>query len=298
MSNRSRRPTTSSSPASAPPRRSAGPRRRPGRPCWTARSASSALTEPWAEKYDLPVRIYAPLAVDPTEVLPRVEARRLDRCQQVALDRRPGGLDGRRARPSVDPERLGVVVGTGIGGALTLLGQDDILEQQGVRKVAVLTVPMLMPNGPAAAVGLWAKARGGVHAPVSACASGAEAHRLGLPADQGRGARHRHRRRRRGLHSPAADGRLRPDAGDEHPQRRPAGRVPAVRHGARRLRARRGRRHHGAGAAPTTRRPAARRSTAGWPASGCPTTRTTSPRRSRRARVRRGRSPRRSRRPA
>ena len=41
-------------------------------------------------------------------------------------------------------------------------------------KVAVLTVPMLMPNGPAAAVGLWAKARGGVHAPVSACASGSE----------------------------------------------------------------------------------------------------------------------------
>jgi 3-oxoacyl-[acyl-carrier-protein] synthase II len=77
--------------------------------------------------------------------------------------------------PELDPERLGVVVGTGIGGALTLLGQDDILEQQGVRKVAVLTVPMLMPNGPAAAVGLWAKARGGVHAPVSACASGAEA---------------------------------------------------------------------------------------------------------------------------
>jgi 3-oxoacyl-[acyl-carrier-protein] synthase II len=67
-----------------------------------------------------------------------------------------------------------VVIGTGIGGALTLLGQDDILEQDGVRKVAVLTVPMLMPNGPAAAVGLWAKARGGVHAPVSACASGAE----------------------------------------------------------------------------------------------------------------------------
>jgi 3-oxoacyl-[acyl-carrier-protein] synthase II len=75
----------------------------------------------------------------------------------------------------MDLERLGVVVGTGIGGALTLLGQDDMLEQSGVRKVAVLTIPMLMPNGPAAAVGLWAKARGGVHAPVSACASGAEA---------------------------------------------------------------------------------------------------------------------------
>ncbi|WP_395725589.1 beta-ketoacyl-[acyl-carrier-protein] synthase family protein [Nakamurella sp.] len=132
-----------------------------------------ALTEPWAEKYDLPVRIYAPLVVEPSEVLSRVEARRLDRCQQVALvAAREAWADA--GAPEMDLERLGVVIGTGIGGALTLLGQDDILEQDGVRKVAVLTVPMLMPNGPAAAVGLWAKARGGVHAPVSACASGAE----------------------------------------------------------------------------------------------------------------------------
>lgn len=134
----------------------------------------TALTEPWAEKYDLPVRIHAPLAVDPSEVLSRVEARRLDRCQQVALvAAREAWADA--GAPELDLERLGVVVGTGIGGALTLLGQDDLLEQDGVRKVAVLTVPMLMPNGPAAAVGLWAKARGGVHAPVSACASGSEA---------------------------------------------------------------------------------------------------------------------------
>ena len=148
------------------------------------------LLEPWAEKYDLPVRIYAPLAVEPTEVLSRVEARRLDRCQQVALvAAREAWADA--GAPEMDPERLGVVVGTGIGGALTLLGQDDILEQTGIRKVAVLTIPMLMPNGPAAAVGLWAKARGGVHAPVSACASGAEAHRLGLPDDQVRRTRRR-----------------------------------------------------------------------------------------------------------
>ena len=86
-----------------------------------------ALTEPWAEKYDLPVRIYAPLAVEPTEVLSRVEARRLDRCQQVALvAAREAWAD--TGSPELDPERIGVVVGTGIGGALTLLGQDDILE--------------------------------------------------------------------------------------------------------------------------------------------------------------------------
>lgn len=138
------------------------------------RNGVTALDEPWVAEYDLPVRIAAPLAVDPTEILPRVEARRLDRCQQVAMvAAREAWADA--GSPEVDPDRLGAVVGTGIGGALTLLGQDDLLEQQGLRKVAVLTIPMLMPNGPAAAVGLWAKARGGVHAPVAACASGAEA---------------------------------------------------------------------------------------------------------------------------
>lgn len=134
----------------------------------------TTLNEPWVDRFELPVRIHAPLAVEPTDVLERVEARRLDRCQQVALiAAREAWADA--GSPEVDPERLGAVVGTGIGGALTLLGQDDLLETEGLRKVAVLTIPMLMPNGPAAAVGLWAKARGGVHAPVSACASGAEA---------------------------------------------------------------------------------------------------------------------------
>src|SRR6476646_8334765 len=137
-------------------------------------SGVKTLDDPWVDKYDLPVRINAPLKVEPDQVLARVEARRLDRCQQVALvAAREAWADA--GAPELDPERLGVVVGTGIGGARPLLGQHDILDQQGVRKVAVLTVPMLMPNGPAAAVGLWAKARGGVHAPVSACASGAEA---------------------------------------------------------------------------------------------------------------------------
>lgn len=132
-----------------------------------------ALTEPWVDKYELPVRIHAPMAVDPKEVLPRVEARRLDRSQQAALvAAREAWADA--GSPDVDPLRRGVVIGTGIGGAVTLLDQDDLLETQGIRKVAVMTVPMLMPNGPAAAVGLWNIAKGAVHAPVSACAAGAE----------------------------------------------------------------------------------------------------------------------------
>ncbi|MDP9241150.1 MAG: beta-ketoacyl-ACP synthase II [Actinomycetota bacterium] len=126
----------------------------------------------WAEQ--LPVRIAATLAVEPTDTLERVEARRLDRCQQVALvAAREAWSDA--GSPQVDPERLAVVIGTGIGGALTLLGQDDVLEEKGHRRVSPLTIPMLMPNGPAATVGLALGAKAGVHAPVSACASGAEA---------------------------------------------------------------------------------------------------------------------------
>jgi 3-oxoacyl-[acyl-carrier-protein] synthase II len=140
----------------------------------SGKSGVATLTADWVERYDLPVRIGATLAVEPVDVLKRVEARRWDRCEQVAV------IAAREAwkhagAPEVEPERLGVVIGTGIGGALTLLGQDDLLETEGIRKVSPLTIPMLMPNGPAAHVGLDLGARGGVHAPVSACASGAEA---------------------------------------------------------------------------------------------------------------------------
>jgi 3-oxoacyl-[acyl-carrier-protein] synthase II len=138
------------------------------------KSGVSRIEADWVDRYELPVKIAAQLAVDPSEVLKRVEARRMDRCEQVAI------IAAREAwqhagAPDVEPERLAVIVGTGIGGAVTLLTQDDIMENDGVRKVSPLTIPMLMPNGPAAHVGLEFKARGGVHAPVSACASGAEA---------------------------------------------------------------------------------------------------------------------------
>ncbi len=128
----------------------------------------------WVERHDLPVKIAAPLAVAPTEVLARVQARRMDRCEQVGLVAAKEAW-AHAGAPEVEPERLAVVIGTGIGGAVTLLEQDDLLETGGLRKVSPLTVPMLMPNGPAAWVGLEFQARGGVHAPVSACASGAEA---------------------------------------------------------------------------------------------------------------------------
>lgn len=130
---------------------------------------------------DLPVKIAATAAVDPGEVLPRPLARRLDRSAQFALIAAreawadagytaPAGEDG-----AITPARLGTVIASGIGGVTTLLDQYDVLKEKGVRRVSPHTVPMLMPNGPSANVGLEVNAQAGVHTPVSACASGAEA---------------------------------------------------------------------------------------------------------------------------
>jgi len=125
------------------------------------------------EQWDaLPARLAA--TVDLEGRLERVEARTLDRVQQVALVAAREAWDD-AGQPAVEPERLAVVIGSGIGGALTLLAQNEVLRTKGPRAVSPHVVPMLMPNGPAATVGLALGARAGVHTPVSACASGAEA---------------------------------------------------------------------------------------------------------------------------
>jgi 3-oxoacyl-[acyl-carrier-protein] synthase II len=143
---------------------------------WSARLAGRSgvkvLTEDWVET--LPVHIAASAAVDPSEVLPRVEVKRNDRSGQFALiAAREAWADA--GSPEIDGDRLGVVIGTGIGGVLTLLANYDLLLEKGPRRVHPLAIPMLMPNSAAAHVGLDLGARAGVHTPVSACASGAEA---------------------------------------------------------------------------------------------------------------------------
>jgi 3-oxoacyl-[acyl-carrier-protein] synthase II len=123
---------------------------------------------------DIPAKIAAPVATEPSELMDRVEIRRLDRSEQFALiASREAWKDA--GEPAVVSERLGVVIASGIGGVLTLLGAYDVVKEKGARQVSPHTVPMVMPNGPAAHVGIEIGARAGVHTPVSACASGAEA---------------------------------------------------------------------------------------------------------------------------
>jgi 3-oxoacyl-[acyl-carrier-protein] synthase II len=141
-----------------------------------------ALEEEWAA--ELNARIAAKVAVEPGEVLERVKARRLDRSGQFALvAAREAWADCGLAEAdedAVDPERLGVAIASGIGGITTLLGNYDSLREKGARRVSPLAIPMLMPNGPAASVGLAIGAKAGVHTPVSACASGNEAIAQGM----------------------------------------------------------------------------------------------------------------------
>jgi 3-oxoacyl-[acyl-carrier-protein] synthase II len=154
---------------------------------WSAllegRSGVVALEQDWAEP--LSVRIAAPMAVDPTEVIPRVQARRLDRSEQAAMVAAreawaDAGFAGRAADAGLEPTRVAVVIGTGIGGVTSLLAQYDIMQAKGPGRVSPLLIPMNMPNGPAAHVGLELGAQAGVHTTVSACASGSEAVAYGL----------------------------------------------------------------------------------------------------------------------
>jgi 3-oxoacyl-[acyl-carrier-protein] synthase II len=141
------------------------------------RSGVVPLTDAWAQ--ELPARIAAWAAADPATLLDRVQARRLDRCEQFAI------VAAREAwthagAPDVDPERLGVVVSSGIGGVASTLSAYDTLREKGWQRLSPFTVPMLMPNGSAGWISMEIGARAGVHTTVSACASGAEAIGYGM----------------------------------------------------------------------------------------------------------------------
>ncbi|MCL2090060.1 MAG: beta-ketoacyl-[acyl-carrier-protein] synthase family protein [Micrococcales bacterium] len=145
---------------------------------WAAALAGASGARPfdadWVERYGLPVTFAASVKVPSDEVLERPALRKMDPSAQYAV------IAAREAwahagAPQVPGERLGAVVSSGIGGIWTILDAWDTLRDKGARRVLPMTVPMLMPNSPAAFVSLELGARAGAHALVSACASGAEA---------------------------------------------------------------------------------------------------------------------------
>ncbi|NYD66054.1 beta-ketoacyl-[acyl-carrier-protein] synthase family protein [Agromyces atrinae] len=137
-------------------------------------SGACTIDAEWVSKYEIPVTFAAQAKVPSADVLARHEVKRLDPSSQFAL------IAGREAwadagAPEVAPERLAVDWSTGIGGVWTLLDAWDTLRERGPRRVLPMTVPMLMPNGPGAAIGMDLHARAGIRTVVSACASSTEA---------------------------------------------------------------------------------------------------------------------------
>ena len=138
------------------------------------KSGISTLEQSWVAQYEIPVTFAGQAKVLASEVLTPQECKRLDPSSQFALiAAREAWADA--GAPDVVPERLAVEFSTGIGGVWTLLDAFDTLKERGARRVLPMTVPMLMPNGPAAAIGMDLAARGGVRTAVSACASSTEA---------------------------------------------------------------------------------------------------------------------------
>ncbi|UOQ58655.1 beta-ketoacyl-[acyl-carrier-protein] synthase family protein [Leucobacter allii] len=136
-------------------------------------SGVRALDNDWAEQYGLAVDFAGTAKVDPAEVLERPVAKRLDPSSRFALVAAMEAWADAGA-PEVPSERLGVDWATGIGGLWTLLDAWDTLREKGPRRVMPLTVPMLMPNAPAAAVSMHLEARAFARTVASACASSTE----------------------------------------------------------------------------------------------------------------------------
>ena len=137
-------------------------------------SGIDTIQEAFVTENDLPVTIGGKLKVSPDESLSRVEIRRMSFVERLAL------VLGRQVwenagSPEVDKDRLGVVIGTGLGGGEALIDAVEKMKAGGYRKVSPFAVQMVMPNGPSATVGLELGARAGVITPVSACSSGSEA---------------------------------------------------------------------------------------------------------------------------
>ena len=140
----------------------------------SGRSGIRALTAPWSD--DLPVRIAGRVPDAATQSLGPLLLRRSDRCTQLGLlAAREAWEMANRSITGLDPDRVAVVLGTGIGGLHTMHEQHNQLAAGGPSQVNPLTVPMLIPDAAAGQVAIDLGLHGGAHTPVSACASGAEA---------------------------------------------------------------------------------------------------------------------------
>jgi len=111
---------------------------------------------------------------DPVAIFGRRKARRNDRFALFALEAARQAIDDAALQPEEDGQ-AGVLIGTGIGGVLTLMENYDVLLASGPKRVSPLMIPMMMPNAASAAVAIAHGLHGPNFAIASACATGSHA---------------------------------------------------------------------------------------------------------------------------
>lgn len=130
------------------------------------------------ESFDMteyPTKIAAEIKdFNPEEYLDRKESRRMDRFVQFAVVASLKALEdaGLKLKENADPERVGVYVGSGIGGLLTWEEQHRILLEKGPKRVSPFFIPMMIANMASGQISMTTGAKGPNGTSVTACATG------------------------------------------------------------------------------------------------------------------------------
>ena len=113
---------------------------------------------------------------DPESYLDRKEARRMDRFAQFAAVAAQEACRHAALSPgAIDPYRVGVIIGSGIGGIITLSQQFEVLGQRGPKRVSPFLIPMMLADMASAQVSMITGSMGANYCAVSSCSSGADA---------------------------------------------------------------------------------------------------------------------------
>ena len=113
---------------------------------------------------------------DPENYLERKQARHMDRFAQLAAAAAQEACREARLNPeAIDPYRVGVIIGSGIGGIITLSQQFEVLSQRGPKRVSPFLIPMMLADMASAQVSMVTGSMGANYCMVSSCSSSADA---------------------------------------------------------------------------------------------------------------------------
>jgi len=112
---------------------------------------------------------------DPKEYMEINDTLRTDRCTQFAVAAAQQAVNESKIEGSVSPERMSVIMGTGIGGIRTFENEHTKLMEKGPRRVSPLFVPMMISNMAAGMIAIRHNCQGSAMPAVTACASGSNA---------------------------------------------------------------------------------------------------------------------------